>query len=51
MHRALTGSTVSQVLGVSVDSQFSHLAWIQTGDPAAACHTLLIVRPRLLCQD
>jgi hypothetical protein len=34
-----------QVLGVSVDSQFSHLAWIQTGESAAACHTLLIFRP------
>lgn len=27
--------TCSQVLGVSIDSQFSHLAWIQTGEPAA----------------
>jgi hypothetical protein len=42
--------TVSQVLGVSVDSQFSHLAWIQTGDATTACHTLLIYRPWSLCQ-
>ena len=30
--------TAPQVLGVSVDSQFSHLAWIQTGGCALWLH-------------
>ena len=25
---------LAQILGVSVDSPFSHLAWVQTGEPA-----------------
>ncbi len=34
-----------QVLGISVDSQFSHLAWIQTGERPALAATQRLQLP------
>ena len=39
-----SGPCVLQILGVSVDSQFSHLAWCQTGGVSVKFRFWLLVR-------
>ena len=49
----LAGSTtlhvLLQILGVSVDSPFSHLAWVQTGAPPSLRLHLMLAHFRMHC--